>query len=178
MDTKFLEVVCDEHGIGGGGEYCGDNDEQLGRTDVLYHEASGGKYVPRAVFFDLQSGEIEAATRRALPPGKPREPKRGRGQKTASSATTQGLGTNSELGKNPAEVPCSVTAFVVNSEPHAGARPSFRVCGGPELARCILNVRKQAHKNQSADSRAIKSYGTFRNAIRIFRVAWSILAPN
>jgi hypothetical protein len=22
MGTKFREVVCDEHGIGGGGEYC------------------------------------------------------------------------------------------------------------------------------------------------------------
>jgi hypothetical protein len=34
-------VVCDEHGIGGGGEYCGDNDSQLDRINVLYHEASG-----------------------------------------------------------------------------------------------------------------------------------------
>jgi len=29
MGTKFREVVCDEHGIGGSGEYCGDNDAQL-----------------------------------------------------------------------------------------------------------------------------------------------------
>jgi hypothetical protein len=39
-------VLCDEHGIGGDGEYCGGNDAQLDRTNVLYHEASGGKYVP------------------------------------------------------------------------------------------------------------------------------------
>jgi len=25
MDTEFQEVLCDEHGIGGDGEYCGDN---------------------------------------------------------------------------------------------------------------------------------------------------------
>jgi hypothetical protein len=25
MGIKFWEVVCDEHGIGGDGEYCGDN---------------------------------------------------------------------------------------------------------------------------------------------------------
>jgi hypothetical protein len=31
--------LCDEHGIGGDGEYCGDNDEQLDRINVLYHEA-------------------------------------------------------------------------------------------------------------------------------------------
>jgi hypothetical protein len=31
MGTKLWEVVFDEHGIGGGGEYCGDNDAQLTR---------------------------------------------------------------------------------------------------------------------------------------------------
>jgi hypothetical protein len=30
MGTKFWKVVCDEHGIGRSGEYCGDNDAQLG----------------------------------------------------------------------------------------------------------------------------------------------------
>jgi tubulin beta len=40
------------HGIGGGGEYCGDNDAQLDRINVFYHGAPGGKYVPRAVFFE------------------------------------------------------------------------------------------------------------------------------
>jgi len=48
-----LGGVCDEHGIGGGGgEHCGDNDAQLGRINVIYHEASGGKYVPRTVLFE------------------------------------------------------------------------------------------------------------------------------
>jgi hypothetical protein len=37
------------HDIGGDEEYCGDNDAQLGRINVLYHEASGGTYVPRTV---------------------------------------------------------------------------------------------------------------------------------
>jgi len=33
-------VLCDEHDIGGDGEYCGDdNDAQLDRIDVLYYEA-------------------------------------------------------------------------------------------------------------------------------------------
>jgi hypothetical protein len=35
MDTKFWKVVCDENSIGGSGEYCGDNDAQLDRTNVL-----------------------------------------------------------------------------------------------------------------------------------------------
>jgi tubulin beta len=37
---KFWEVVSDEHGIGGGGEYCGDNDAQFGRMYFFYHGAS------------------------------------------------------------------------------------------------------------------------------------------
>jgi hypothetical protein len=55
-----LEVVCDEHGIGGSGEYCGDNDAHLDRINVFYHEAMGGMYVPRAVLFDLEPGVIGA----------------------------------------------------------------------------------------------------------------------
>jgi tubulin beta len=45
--------LCDEHGVGGDGDYCGDNDAQLYRSNVFYEEASGDKYVPRAVFFDF-----------------------------------------------------------------------------------------------------------------------------
>jgi tubulin beta len=46
MDTRFWELLCDENGIGGGGESCGGSDAQLGRINVFYHEASGVKYVP------------------------------------------------------------------------------------------------------------------------------------
>jgi tubulin beta len=60
-------MVCDEHGIGGDGEYFGNNDVQLGRISEFYLEASGGKYVPRAVFFDLEPGMIDAV--RASPLG-------------------------------------------------------------------------------------------------------------
>ena len=51
MGTKFSEVVCDEHGIGGSGKYCGENDAHFDRINLLYHEASGGKYVPRVVLW-------------------------------------------------------------------------------------------------------------------------------
>jgi hypothetical protein len=51
-------VVCDEHGMGGSGEYCGDNDAHFGRNNVLNHEASGGRYVPCVVLFDPESGAI------------------------------------------------------------------------------------------------------------------------
>jgi hypothetical protein len=39
-----------------------DNDAHLDRINVLYHVASGGKYVPRAVLFDLEPGVIGAVT--------------------------------------------------------------------------------------------------------------------
>jgi tubulin beta len=58
-------VVSDENGISGDGEYCGDNDAQLDRINVLYHEASyhhdsGREYVPRTVLLDLEPGIIGA----------------------------------------------------------------------------------------------------------------------
>jgi tubulin beta len=62
MGTKFWEMVCDEHGIGGSAEYCGNNDAHLGRINVLYHEAKGGNHVPCAVLFDLEPGVIGAVT--------------------------------------------------------------------------------------------------------------------
>jgi tubulin beta len=54
--------VCNKHGIGGSGEYCGGNDAHLGRINVFYHEALGGKNVPCAVLFGLEPGVIGAVT--------------------------------------------------------------------------------------------------------------------
>jgi hypothetical protein len=45
----------------------------------------------------------------------------------APLAETSSIGSQLRLLLNP---PCSVAAFVVNSEPHTGARPSVRVCVG------------------------------------------------
>jgi tubulin beta len=50
ISTKFWEVLCAENGIGGDGEYFGDNDAQLDSINAFYHEALGGKYIPRALF--------------------------------------------------------------------------------------------------------------------------------
>ena len=36
--------------------------------------------------------------------------------------------------------PYSIAAFVINSEPHTGARPSVRLFVGPELARCLHSL--------------------------------------
>jgi hypothetical protein len=51
-------------------------------------------------------------------------------RRTTSAAANNGLSTS-------ITPPCSVASFEVNSEPHTGARPSVRLCVGPELARCV-----------------------------------------
>jgi hypothetical protein len=61
MGTRFWEVMCDESGIGGSGEYCADSDAHLGRIYMFYDEALGGKYVPCAVLFDLKPGGVIGA---------------------------------------------------------------------------------------------------------------------
>lgn len=57
---KFWEVVCDEHGIDTKGNYIGDSHLQLERVNVYYNEASGGRYVPRAVLMDLEPGTMDS----------------------------------------------------------------------------------------------------------------------
>ncbi len=57
---QFWEVISDEHGIDPTGSYHGDSDLQLERINVYYNEASGGKYVPRAVLVDLEPGTMDS----------------------------------------------------------------------------------------------------------------------
>jgi tubulin beta len=58
--SQFWEVISDEHGIDATGCYCGDSDLQLERINVYYNEATGGKYVPRAVLVDLEPGTMDS----------------------------------------------------------------------------------------------------------------------
>uniref|UniRef100_A0A915CSB6 Tubulin beta chain n=1 Tax=Ditylenchus dipsaci TaxID=166011 RepID=A0A915CSB6_9BILA len=60
IGAKFWEVISDEHGIEPTGAYNGDSDLQLERINVYYNEASGGKYVPRAVLVDLEPGTMDS----------------------------------------------------------------------------------------------------------------------
>jgi hypothetical protein len=52
-------------------------------------------------------------------------------RRTTSAAANNGMSTTTTIP------PCSAAFFKVNSEPHTGARPSVRLCVGPELARCV-----------------------------------------
>ncbi|KAL1417990.1 hypothetical protein MTO96_005977 [Rhipicephalus appendiculatus] len=54
------KVISDEHGIDPTGSYHGDSDLQLERINVYYNEASGGKYVPRAILVDLEPGTMDS----------------------------------------------------------------------------------------------------------------------
>lgn len=58
--AQFWEVISDEHGIDPTGTYHGDSDLQLERINVYYNEATGGKYVPRAVLVDLEPGTMDS----------------------------------------------------------------------------------------------------------------------
>ncbi|OEL15402.1 Tubulin beta-5 chain [Dichanthelium oligosanthes] len=61
IGAKFWEVICDEHGIDATGRYAGDTpDLQLERINVYYNEASGGRFVPRAVLMDLEPGTMDS----------------------------------------------------------------------------------------------------------------------
>ncbi|KAF4091414.1 hypothetical protein AMELA_G00036670 [Ameiurus melas] len=54
IGEKFWEVISEEHGIDPTGSYHGDSPHQLDRINVYYNEATGGRYVPRAVLVDLE----------------------------------------------------------------------------------------------------------------------------
>jgi tubulin beta len=60
IGAKFWEVISDEHGIDPTGTYNGDSDLQLERINVYFNEATGGRYVPRAVLMDLEPGTMDS----------------------------------------------------------------------------------------------------------------------
>ncbi len=60
IGAKFWEVVSDEHGVDPTGTYHGDSDLQLERINVYYNEATGGRYVPRAILMDLEPGTMDS----------------------------------------------------------------------------------------------------------------------
>jgi hypothetical protein len=61
IGSKFWEVVSDEHGVDPTGTYQGDSDLQLERINVYFNEATGGRYVPRAVLMDLEPGTMDSS---------------------------------------------------------------------------------------------------------------------
>jgi hypothetical protein len=62
IGAKFWEVISDEHGIDPTGTYPGGSDLQLERINVYYNEATGGRYVPRAILMDLEPGTMDSVS--------------------------------------------------------------------------------------------------------------------
>jgi tubulin beta len=60
IGAKFWEVVAQEHSVDSSGNYFGEDDNQLERINVYFNEASGGRYVPRAVLLDLEPGTMDS----------------------------------------------------------------------------------------------------------------------
>jgi tubulin beta len=60
IGAKFWQVISEEHGIDGSGNYKGNDDQQLERINVYFNEAGKGKYVPRAILVDLEPGTMDA----------------------------------------------------------------------------------------------------------------------
>merc|ERR1712100_289956 len=58
--TAEDEGEFDEHGVDPTGTYHGDSDLQLERINVYYNEATGGRYVPRAILMDLEPGTMDS----------------------------------------------------------------------------------------------------------------------
>ncbi|KAJ8116732.1 hypothetical protein OPT61_g1908 [Boeremia exigua] len=60
IGAAFWQTISGEHGLDGSGVYNGTSDLQLERMNVYFNEASGNKFVPRAVLVDLEPGTMDA----------------------------------------------------------------------------------------------------------------------
>jgi hypothetical protein len=116
IGAKFWEVISDEHGVDPTGTYHGDSDLQLERINVYYNEATGGRYVPRAILMDLEPGTMDSV--RAGPFGQLFRPdnfvfgQTGAGNNWAKGHYTEGA----ELIDSPQEVEVAVR-FVMRARP-------------------------------------------------------------
>ena len=83
--------MSEEHGISSAGEYQGTSNLQLERINVYYNEATGGRYVPRAILMDLEPGTMDSV--RAGPFGQLFRP-----DNFVFMATARGHGAWSQIG--------------------------------------------------------------------------------
>ena len=58
LTTLIFNLLKISTGIDPTGTYHGDSDLQLERINVYFNEATGGRYVPRAILMDLEPGEL------------------------------------------------------------------------------------------------------------------------
>jgi tubulin beta len=59
MGTKYWETIAYEHGLEPTGQYKGESDTLLEKIEVCFSEESGGRFIPRVVLTDLETGAID-----------------------------------------------------------------------------------------------------------------------
>ncbi|KAI0566219.1 beta-tubulin [Gracilaria domingensis] len=59
MGTAFWETISEEHGVDHKGTYSGHDEFKKERIGVYYREGSEGRFVPRAVMLDLETGVLD-----------------------------------------------------------------------------------------------------------------------
>ena len=67
IGAKFWKLISDEHDIEPTGTCHSDSDLQLERISEYYNEATGRRYVPRAILLDMEPGTMNNV--RAVPAG-------------------------------------------------------------------------------------------------------------
>ncbi|KAH0818757.1 hypothetical protein GEV33_004034 [Tenebrio molitor] len=55
----FWELISDEHGVDPSDRFNGNTDLQLEQINLYINDATGGRYVPRAVLVDLEAGTMD-----------------------------------------------------------------------------------------------------------------------
>ena len=103
IGAKFWEVISDEHGIDPTGTYHGDSDLQLERINVYFNEATGGRYVPRAILMDLEPGTRDSV--RAGPFGQLFRPDNFVFGQTGQAITIIAMNTN--VSRMPGRMPAA-----------------------------------------------------------------------
>lgn len=165
IGAKFWEVISDEHGIDPTGTYHGDSDLQLERINVYYNEATGGRYVPRAILMDLEPGTMDSV--RAGPFGQLFRPdnfvfgQTGAGNNWAKGHYTEGaelIDSVLDVVRKEAEgCDCLQLAFrrsdtvIVNSREHAAQ--------GRRQEEEQRRGRGQGDARAAADARGVEGHG-------------------
>ena len=132
IGSKFWEVISDEHGVDPTGTYQGDSDLQLERINVYFNEATGGRYVPRAVLMDLEPGTMDSV--RAGPYGQIFRPdnfvfgQTGAGNNWAKGHYTEGASSARKPGPRPSTTSGGLSAST------NGTSATSPVCSRPGRA--------------------------------------------
>merc|ERR1712086_1200857 len=143
IGAKFWEVISDEHGVDPTGTYHGDSDLQLERINVYYNEATGGRYVPRAILMDLEPGTMDSVS--------------SSDQTTSFSVKPVPVTTGPRV--ITPRVPSSSTPSLMSSERKPKVAIAFKVSRSPTLSVVVPDpVWEPSSSQRSEKSTQIESW--------------------